>query len=382
MANLFESLPSEFVSKTEFFDYKTPVTQTLDKVKKLGAVVILKNGEYYGVVDDRSIFRTRTLKPLNFSKSFSIGKFARKLPVLDSSTSLNRLIGYFHEFSAKAFPYQEGKRITGVVKREVALSTILSLHIISKVKVSDAMSTPVIAIDSKANVAQAASTMEKNRIARLIVLDAGRLVGLISMRDILDNLTNPQQRPPQFKSSSFSLSNVPVQNIMRAPVYIIDYGMPTDSAIRQLLENRISSLVVTRNNRPVGIISVRDIIEAAAATTAKVQSRVMISGLDSYTKEYEESMQTSINALIDKINKFEKLTVDYVSLNVKWSRERNYEMKARLALQKKGAIFVHVTGYNLESTLSDLIEKIYKRIKERKEFSVSMKREAYRYYGE
>lgn len=382
MANLFESLPSEFVSKTEFFDYKTPVTQTLDKVKKLGAVVILKNGEYYGVVDDRSIFRTRTLKPLNFSKSFSIGKFARKLPVLDSSTSLNRLIGYFHEFSAKAFPYQEGKRITGVVKREVALSTILSLHIISKVKVSDAMSTPVIAIDSKANVAQAASTMEKNRIARLIVLDAGRLVGLISMRDILDNLTNPQQRPPQFKSSSFSLSNVPVQNIMRAPVYIIDYGMPTDSAIRQLLENRISSLVVTRNNRPVGIISVRDIIEAAAATTAKVQSRVMISGLDSYTKEYEESMQTSINALIDKINKFEKLTVDYVSLNVKRSRERNYEMKARLALQKKGAIFVHVTGYNLESTLSDLIEKIYKRIKERKEFSVSMKREAYRYYGE
>jgi CBS domain-containing protein len=382
MANLFESLPSEFVSKSVFFDYKTPVTQTLEKVKKLGAVVILKNGEYYGVVDERSIFRTRTLKPLNFSKSFSIGKFARKLPVLDSGTSLNRLISYFHEFSAKALPYQEGKRITGIVKREVALSTILSLHIISKIKVGDIMSTPVIAIDAKANVAQAASSMEKNKIARLVVLDTERLAGLISMRDILDNLTNPQQRPPAFRSSSFSLSNVPVKNIMRTPVYTIDYGMPADSAIRQLLENKISSLVVTRNNKPVGIISVRDIIEAAAATTAKVESRVMISGLDSYTKEYEDSMQNSINALVDKINRFEKISVDYVSLNVKRSRERNYEMKARLALQKKGTIFVHVTGYNLESTLSDLIEKIYKRITEKKDFDVTVKREAYKYYGE
>jgi CBS domain-containing protein len=382
MADLFESLPSEFVSKTVFFDYKTPVTQTLERVKKLGAVVILKNGEYYGVVDERSIFRTRTLKPLNFSKNFSIGKFARKLPLLDSETSLNRLISYFHEFSAKALPYQEGKRIKGVVKREVALSTILSLHIISKVKVGDIMSTPVIAIDYKANVAQAASTMEKNRIARLVVLNTGRLAGLISMRDILDNLTNPQERPPAFRSSTFSLSNIPIQNIMRTPVYTIDYGMPADSAIKQLLENRISSLVVTRSNKPVGIISVRDIIEAATATTTKVESRVMISGLDNNTREYEDSIQTSINALVDKINKFENVTVDYVSLNVKRSRERNYELKVRFALQKKGTIFDHVTGYNLEDTLSNLMEKIYKRIKEKKDFDVTAKRGESRYYGE
>ena len=127
MPALFESLPKEFVSEAAFYDYKTPVTETLDKVRKRSAVVVLREREYYGMVDDRALFRHRGPRPIGISKSLPVGKFARKLPVLDSSTSLGRLISYFHDFSAKALPYQEGSRITGIVKREVVVSMILSL---------------------------------------------------------------------------------------------------------------------------------------------------------------------------------------------------------------------------------------------------------------
>lgn len=381
MPTLFESLPSEFVSKTVLYEYKTPVVEALNDVKKLGAVVVVQNGEYCGIVDDRSIFRTRGFTLPNFSKNFSIGKLAKKLPLLDSGTSLNRLINYFHDFSAKALPYQDGNKIIGMVKRSVVLSTILSTHLISKMRVGEIMSTPVIAIDSDANIAQAGSVMEKNKIARLLVVDGGKLAGLLSQRDIFESLSNPQERLPERKSTQFSLSNISVKSMMKADVYTIDYGMPADTAIRDLLEKKVSSLVVTRGNKPVGIVTVRDIIEAAAAVTVKMQSKVIISGLDEDTKEYLESIQASMNNLVEKIDKFGRFGVDYVSVNIKRSRERNYEIKARLALQKRGTIFAYASGYSLESTLSSLINTFYKRIKEKKESVLSNKREAERYYG-
>jgi CBS domain-containing protein len=376
-------MPKEFVSSTSFYDYKTPVTETLDKVRKQGAVVVLRDREYYGVVDDRSLFRNRTLKPLSFSKSFSVGKLARKLPVLDSETSLGMLIGYFHDFSAKALPYQEGNRITGVVKRSVVVSTILSLHMLSKAKVSDIMSSPVIGIDSKANIAQAMSTMSKNNIARLVVLDGReRLLGLLSLRDISDTLTKPQEKLPERKSYTFSPSNISVDSMMQSPVLTIEFDRQAEEAAKQLLEKHVSSLVVTRNSKPIGIVSVRDVIESAAATTAKTQSRVIVSGLDESTREYEQDLRDEINRMVSKIDRFEHTDVDYISVNVKRHRERNYEMHARLALRRRGVVFAHASGYSLESTLSALLASVYKRVRERKESFLSGRRHAERRYGE
>ncbi|MDE1854773.1 MAG: CBS domain-containing protein [Candidatus Micrarchaeota archaeon] len=383
MPALFESLPKEFISEAAFYDYKTPVTETLDKVRKHGAVVVLRDREYYGIVDDRSLFRTRAPTPINFSKDLPIGKFARKLPLLDSGTSLGRLISYFHDFSAKALPYQEGSRITGVVRREVVVSTIVSLHMLSKAKVADIMSSPVITLDNGANIAQAVSTMEKNSIARLVVVDAnGRLAGVLAQRDISSMLAKPQERLPERKAQAASPSNVSAASIMRTPVYTIDRNRPAEDAARQLLEKKVSALVVTRDAKPIGVVSMRDIIEGAAATMAKTQSRVILSGLDDYTRDYEGAVRDGINRLVAKVDKFERIDVDYISVNVKRHKERNYEMQARLALRKRGVVFARATGYSLDSTLSALLDSIYKRVRERKESYLSKRRLAERRYEE
>lgn len=382
MPALLEYMPKEFVSDTQFYEYKTPVTQTLEKLKKYGAVVIFRNREYYGVVDDRSVFRNRPLTSFNFSKKFSVGKLARKVPVLDSNTSLGKMINYFHECSAKALPYKEGNKITGVVKREVVVSTIISLHLISKLRVSDIMSSPVLMIDPNSNIAQATSAMGKSGVTRLVVLDNEKLAGLLTMHDISESFTKPQERLPEKKSYSFSPAKVSVASMMRTPVQTIEMGRPAEEAARKLLEKGVSSLVVTKGSKPVGVVTMRDILERAAATTAETQRAVLISGLDDYTKEHEQSIRDSVNRLVERIDKFEKLDVDYVSVNVKRHRERNYELSVRLELKQQGALFARANGYSLDSTLASLLDTVYERAKESKESFVSNKRLEERYYGE
>ena len=133
----FEPVPGEFVSKTYFFDYKKPLTEALAKIRKHGAVVITKNGEYYGIVDNRSVVRKST----KISKSTSIRGFALRVPLLDSDTSIESAIHKFYTSSATALPYYEKSRITGIVGRRSMLKAILSLHLLSGYKIKDVMST-------------------------------------------------------------------------------------------------------------------------------------------------------------------------------------------------------------------------------------------------
>lgn len=384
MPALFEPIPKEFVSKTVFYEYKTPVVETLDALIKNCAAIVVRNGEYCGMVEDRSLFRAHGLKSLSFPRNFPIGKLLRKVPMLNQTTSIGKMVNYFHELGIKAMPYQEGTKITGIVRRERVLSTVMSLHLLSKNKVADVMTTPIIAIDENASVAHATEVMETNKIARIVVLDAAtRLSGLITERDIVSTFAKPQERLPAKKDVKVSLPNsTPIKSVMKTYVYTVNSDEPAENVIKQFLEKKVSSLVVLRNKRPVGIITVRDILEAAAVVTSRTQSKVIISGLDDNTREYEEDIQAGVISTIEKVSRFAKLEVNYVSLNIKRSKERNYEMKARLALQNGGTIFAHTDGYSLELTLSALLRNMLKRVKEKKELIVSTRKGMDRYYGE
>jgi ribonucleotide reductase beta subunit family protein with ferritin-like domain len=127
---------------------------------------------------------------------------------------------------------------------------------------------------------------------------------------------------------------------------------------------------------------VSDIIENAAALTARARSNVIISGLDEYTRDYEQQIRNEAERLVSRIDRFQGLQADYVSLNIRRHRERNYEAHARLSLKQRGTVFAHAYGYSVESVVSSLIESIYDRVRERKEEFISNKRGADRYYGE
>lgn len=262
------------------------------------------------------------------------------------------------------------------------LSTILSLHLLSKLKVNDVMSAPVVSIAPGANLAQAVSLMAKSNIARLVVMDRGKTAGILTSQDITDNFSKPEERLPEKKTRSFTPANIQVGSIMRSPAYTISYDRPAEEAIKRLLEKHISSLIAIKADRAVGIVTVRDMIENAAALTARVRSNVIISGLDEHTMDYEQQVRNEAERLVSRIDRFQGLQADYVALNIKRHRERNYEAHARLALRRRGTVFAHSYGYSMESVVSSLLESIYDRVKERKEEFISEKRGAERYYGE
>ncbi|MGC8586867.1 MAG: CBS domain-containing protein [Candidatus Micrarchaeia archaeon] len=371
MKRAFETVPDSFVTKVKFYDYKTPVTEAISSINSVGAAIVVKNKKYFGIVDDRSISR---ISARRLTDKFQIGKFARKLPAVTNDMSIEESIMAFYNTAAKALPYTEGSRMRGILKREKILSAMLSLHLLSDFKVEDAMSSPVVAIDASANIAQAQAAMRQGRINRLVVISGGRVFGLLTNKNLMSIIANPVERAPEMKSKLYSMSNTPVSSVCERNIYTVEYGTPIENAIREFLEHNISSLLVVRHGKPVGILTIRDVFEAFAINSTLRKNKIIISGLDDYTSEYKDEITDKMDDLANAVGRFTKVGVSYVSLHVKRSKARNYEMHGRIELAKKGSISASAAGYTLSEALDEIYDRLYKRAKEMKEIIVSYKK--------
>lgn len=368
----FEIIPKEFVSDTAFYDYKDPMSKALSKVNKFGAVVVFKDGAYYGIVDDRSMAVKGTTK---IPQNFPIGKFAKQVPILDMNADIKLAIQTFYDSSSKALPLSENNKIKGILKRTDILKSILSLHLLSSYKANNIMSTPVIAIDQEASLDRARNAMRENNVNRLAVIDKGRLFGMITYKNIIESGMSIANRSPEY--SPKGRVHAKVSEFAHRDVYTIDVEDNLDQAIRELIKNNVSSLLVTKRGRPAGMLTIRDILETVVKNSNVKKRNIVISGLNSNTKEYEDDIISSLEIFAEKVDRFRDVKVDYIAINIKeikGMKSRQYEIKARVGLVHGGAVSMNSSGYNLERTLKDLLAKLYKSIETRNDIVITRKR--------
>ncbi len=75
----------------------------------------------------------------------------------------------------------------GIITERDIVDRVASKNLVpSDVKVTDAMSKPIIGVPPTTRVNEAAKQMNQSKIRRLAVIDGGKLVGILTMKDILE----------------------------------------------------------------------------------------------------------------------------------------------------------------------------------------------------
>jgi acetoin utilization protein AcuB len=106
----------------------------------------------------------------------------------------------------------------------------------------------VIAAD--APLSEAREFLNHHRLHHLPVMDSGRLVGIISDRDLKLLLG----LDPDYAQRS----GLRVRDAMVADVYVVDLNTPLDQVLDALVVRRIGSALVTRKGRLAGVFTVTD----------------------------------------------------------------------------------------------------------------------------
>jgi acetoin utilization protein AcuB len=127
--------------------------------------------------------------------------------------------------------------------------------------VKDLMIPNPITIVHDQTVERAMELMDRYKVRRLPVTKAGKLVGIVSDRDVRKLQGRPSIKLPKSDLDE-AYRNLPVEEIMTPTVLTIREFDTLQTAIMSLLKNRISGLpVVDQQGALVGMLSETDILK-------------------------------------------------------------------------------------------------------------------------
>jgi CBS domain-containing protein len=124
-----------------------------------------------------------------------------------------------------------------------------------EIRVGDAMTKGVIYAAPQDNIQRIAEIMKKNDIDSVIVMEKGKGVGIVTDTDIISKVVASAKDPKA----------TPVSNIMTSPLITITPDKDVDKAARMMRDKNIKRLVVTQNNKIVGLLSEFDLVRIEPA---------------------------------------------------------------------------------------------------------------------
>ncbi|MBI5229128.1 CBS domain-containing protein [Candidatus Micrarchaeota archaeon] len=311
-----------------FVDEKEQISKVIHSLAKSGCVVVLKEGKYFGMVDDR------TLRGFSGDATReSIGRIAETPAILALDSPPEQVILAFLNSKSKALPVLDKERVVGVITRGGALQLLEKSSSLADKKVLQYMSSPPIVIHEKEPVDKARALMKEHGICRLIVVDDhGKASGILTSYDFATKVI-PYYRTP-FKDSLLmqtkkeGVQKETVSSIMSLSPVSIEKNASLVEAVKKMLERKVLSLIVG-GEAPEGILTTRDVFEGCTTIPSE---KIIVYGLREDEKVLKQSLVEACSAFIEKMSK--SIPIDYLALHIKSAQEglkRRYEVKARVS---------------------------------------------------
>lgn len=168
--------------------------------------------------------------------------------------------------NAGAIPLQEGQRLVGIATKSDLLKCFApgqSVFLLQEAEecVESYMAKDVLHVAPEDATADALHTMKVKRIQHLPVMHAGKLVGMLSDRDILRG--SPKAGGAMEGLQSLG-SKLKVRGLMTSKVVSLSPKATLREAAERMLQLRIGALPVCVDDQLIGILSETDLIKVLA----------------------------------------------------------------------------------------------------------------------
>jgi CBS domain-containing protein len=323
-----------------------PVSRAIGIMREHNAPLVivvdkLENGRILGAITERMIMRA-TYNP----DAMKAKTVAARIPRISSSASVAEAARLMLENHVLALPVEEDGKIIGVIAVEDVVHA-MGDEFFSKIRVGDVMSRELVSIGPRDTVGQAIALMREHGISRLPVVDGGKLVGVVTIHDIIIKVIQPRQRVTRGEYAGEKLRTLShqVKDIMTTDVIVARPDEPLSTAMRRMLEADVSCLIVVHDGRPVGILTRTDIL-APIAALAEGERRAISVQLSFKVNNLSESDKEQVMEVVERFLRRlgESVGVGYLMLHFKEHKEKHGEThmihcRARLNTDK-----AHVVG--------------------------------------
>jgi CBS domain-containing protein len=331
-------------------------------------VVFNDKGKYEGMITRRSILRSR-LDPAT-AKVRSLMQVA---PSVGVDFSLGRLAKLMIESGMRQLPLFEKGKLLGFVTDEGVIHAAV-LEDWGNTAVEKVMTRAPHTIEANRSVGAVLSLMREYGISHVPVLDNGKLVGMVSIQDILENIYWPQRRQTtgDIVGEKIETLSVPAKGIMARPVIVVEPLTSLRVAEKLMHDRDVSCLCVVSGERLVGVVTKLDFLEPisqleVAERKLSVQFGVkgveinpeqqgfMMEEFDSFSRKYQEAFQLGTLFVYMK---------SHGNSNLRGTPLVHCRLQFRTV---RGTFFSASEGWGIEPTFRGALDRLERRLLRSKE---------------
>ena len=301
----------------EKIDAKATLQDVLPLLRKTHkpAVLVFNGKEYAGMVSEKSI--VGSLKNLKTG----INGMVRQTPKITPETTIYEAARLMVENQTRQLPVFEKDKVKGVVTTESLMQSAVDTEFGDK-SVSCMMSEGVVSLDAGDHVGKLINVLREEGISRVPVLSNGKLVGIVTLHDLLQLIApNSTDHVEKIVGKNSPMKDVKINDIMTDSVVTVKPDSTIREAVELMIKRDIQGLVVYDDKKVKGILTATDVLLALAAlkrNEIKTPFTLQMShgNLVDYDRDY---VYTSLTSFIKKFEKF--LVGGYVNVYFKQHKE-------------------------------------------------------------
>lgn len=348
------------IKKTLVLDCGEPASKALPRLMDVPAVIVTRNGRYYGIIDHRSFAGQGIRDP----STVRCETLAVRPPVLGEESGVLERIGAFLLGHFKALPVVgEGEKPVGITTRVELLQDLLTQKLLPSESVPELMSSPVYSVASNDTVGEAKSAMKEKGTNKLVVTANGYPIGVVSDFDIGSWLTRPNMPTDRkSKEKAINVTEMRISEFLRPDIAMVEQNSTLQQAMERMVQKGASAVVVTSNRKPVGVLSALDIFrklkEAAEAPEA-----IAISGLSGDNIGHYPHINGKVGHVVAKFSG--TLSIRSVSVHVK-EQKSTFVVSAHVEADG-GPVIVKEERKSLRETVDEVASELDKALRKRKD---------------
>jgi acetoin utilization protein AcuB len=205
------------------------------------------------------------------------------------------------------------------------------------------MSKNVISIDANDSMQDATKLLKKNNISILPVMQKGKLVGIITDRD-LKRASASDATTLEVHELLYILSTIKVKQIMVDDPITIPFDYTVEEAAEILLGNKISGApVVDREGKVVGIITKADIFRVLVSLTGVgkrgFQIAIQVEDQPGSIKGVADILRKYSGRMVSILSTYERVPKGYRNVYIRsFGIDRHQVEELKDELKKKGTL--------------------------------------------
>lgn len=348
--------------------------------------VVVRGDEFEGVVTRRQLATS------HHQPAERVGSLVHHVPRLAPDEDVRKVARLMIESDSQLLPVFEGERLLGVVTADDVLRHVQSF--LDAATVAQAATADLVSLSPDSTFGDALHTFREHHVTHLPVVEKGTAVGVLSLYDVAGLTVRAANRsqggdPSDAASAGGGRSrggfgaregeldrvlDLPIRDLMTSPVRTIGRNETLAAAVSAMFAAGTSSLIVTADGRPDGIVTKTDVLDSLT-WEAGGNRAVQVYGTDLL----DDVSHDEVVAMVDK---FDDHDSDLMVLDAKIHLHEHDETRrgtplllARMRLHTDRGLFVASgEGYGASHAINEARDVLERQLRDRKTRSRSKKR--------